>query len=828
MILSIIMPCYNVATTLERALDSIINQRTNFEYEIVIVDDGSTDSTVTIAQKYSLQYKNMRILCNEINRGNAYTFYTGLTAAKGRYFCVLDGDDYYTIPDKLQRQVDFLESDLSEEYVAVATQYIIDLGNGLVSIPDRSTYKEFSYVDFLTQHSGYYHTATYMYRNIFKGNVPDLFKEELYRGDTPRTTFHLMYSGKKVKILDFVGSAYTFEFSGIWSSLKQKQQFEYQVNYQTEHKKRLNTEFERVVADRLIEFNKKKMTDAQDDFRRYPSMTIDQALLAINKYANKFAFGQKDFVLQHVYHSSYIDTLCASLGYINDIHNAAYIQTKVDKNNICIINGVLNPHGGGIFAEINELIDIYKEKRVFLFVTNMDVISDEIKEIMTVHENLTIICPPKEIENKLMWFKEKLAKIAPYQCYCYCSHNDAYGVALTQSGLCKNIALFSFDHGYLCGISNPNLDIIIAKRAVDYWLLKKAFKDKVIYIPTWNKGAQYCENYNYEPFRNHDKLVTASGAARFYKIDGLAPKRYIEMIIDLLDTTKGKHYHFGEFTEAALVELREKMKLKGISKERFIHISWSDNIPLDLLKNNVDIFIEPFPVVSYKLTLEVLSVGIPVIIGQGATRMSIADFVPDDTLIWHDEREFIDLLTNINSEELRKKSKSAKEYFYTYHSVKSVSQLLFEGEGIVLEKEVKYPDNTLLEISDSLHLFGEHFCISFVSKANTGIKKNDNKNNREESQNSIIEQISIIRKSKSFKIGFMITLPLRIIKQTILYSNKHGMVKGIKKMHQDNLLFYHRTSPEEELKILCNSAAFKCGECIARPYRVVKDKLKLK
>ena len=83
----------------------------------------------------------------------------GLKAAEGEYFCVLDGDDYYTIPDKLQRQIDFFDLDQKEEYVAVATQFIIDLGNGMVSVPDRSSYTEFSYADFLTQHSGYYHTA---------------------------------------------------------------------------------------------------------------------------------------------------------------------------------------------------------------------------------------------------------------------------------------------------------------------------------------------------------------------------------------------------------------------------------------------------------------------------------------------------------------------------------------------------------------------------------------------------------------------------------------------------------------------------------------------
>ena len=67
--------------------------------------------------------------------------------------------------------MDFLDSDLEEEYVGTATQYIIDLGNNMVSIPARSNFKWITYADFLTQKTDYYHTSTYIYRNIFRGKV---------------------------------------------------------------------------------------------------------------------------------------------------------------------------------------------------------------------------------------------------------------------------------------------------------------------------------------------------------------------------------------------------------------------------------------------------------------------------------------------------------------------------------------------------------------------------------------------------------------------------------------------------------------------------------
>lgn len=820
--LSIIMPCFNVATTIERALNSILFQDVNFEYEIILVDDASTDNTIEIVNQYISSFPNITILKNEENSGNAYSFYKGLCASKGEYFCVLDGDDYYTIPDKLQRQVDFLDSDINDEYVGTATQYIIDLGNGMVNIPDRSSYQEFSYVDFLTQHSGYYHTATYMYKNIFRGNVPTQFKDALYRGDTPRTTFHLMLSGKKIKILDFIGSAYTFEFTGIWSGLKQKEQYQFQINYHTQHRENLSTDFEHLAEDKLIEFNKAKMKNVKDEFRQYEAISIDEALMNAQKYAGRFAFGQKDFVLQHAYFSSYIDTLCASLGYIYRIRYPQCIQEEINPNNLCIVNGVLNPHGGGIFAEIEELIDIYHDKEVYLLVTNMESVPSDTIEILSKHSNLKLIYPPENITNRLAWFLVQLKAIAPYRTYFYCSHRDTIGAALAQKGKCENIALFSFDHGYLCGISNANLNTIIAKRPVDYWMLKKIFKDRVIYIPTWNNGATGCKDYKYSPFKDHKNLVTASGAARFYKINGRYPVRYVDLVIELLKNTGGYHYHFGELTEETIKEINDKLTLAGITTDHFIHIPWSDNIPLDLLKRNIDIFIEPFPVVSYKLTLEVLSVGIPIIAQRGLTRMSIADFVPSGTLMWHDEKEFIQLLLSLDRATLLAASKDAIEYFNSYHCTQKVKELLYTNTGLIPDKKLQYPDDTLLDISYSFRLFANDFKISIMKSS---IQKSSNNEKRKEDQQKkekiAREKIRTIRSSYSYQLGFILIFPIRMVVHLFSQVSQFGFKKGLYETTHAPILFYRKSNPEEELKLLSNSVSLKLGLFLTSPFRFI-------
>ena len=78
------MPLYNVEKTLQVALDSIFMQDVNFPYEIIVVDDASTDKTLEILEKNKEKYPQIKIIKHETNQGNAISFYDGLSAANGK------------------------------------------------------------------------------------------------------------------------------------------------------------------------------------------------------------------------------------------------------------------------------------------------------------------------------------------------------------------------------------------------------------------------------------------------------------------------------------------------------------------------------------------------------------------------------------------------------------------------------------------------------------------------------------------------------------------------------------------------------------------------
>ena len=96
---SVIIPTYNSAEFLGQAIDSVLEQ-TFLDFEIIIVDDGSTDRTPEVAAQYSDHITYIR----QPNGGNAAARNRGLAEARGRWLCFLDADDLWE-PRKLERQL---------------------------------------------------------------------------------------------------------------------------------------------------------------------------------------------------------------------------------------------------------------------------------------------------------------------------------------------------------------------------------------------------------------------------------------------------------------------------------------------------------------------------------------------------------------------------------------------------------------------------------------------------------------------------------------------------------------------------------------------------
>ena len=232
-LLSIIVPVYNQEKYVIKALDSIFAQNITFPYEVLVGDDCSTDSSASLLQEYKVthNYPELKIFYRDHNmskepHGNAWDL---KHRSKGKYITVLEGDDFWIDPQKLKRQIEFLEE--HDEYIAVAHNCVVV---GSDSKPNGETYQECKDEEYTFEHFASEilpgQTATIMMRNIYRDRYIDmsLIDLKLRPGDR-KLAFALLMNGR-IKCIQEKMSAYRHIVKGGSSySAKVKYSFDNEV-----------------------------------------------------------------------------------------------------------------------------------------------------------------------------------------------------------------------------------------------------------------------------------------------------------------------------------------------------------------------------------------------------------------------------------------------------------------------------------------------------------------------------------------------------------------------------------------------------------------------
>ncbi len=173
--LSVIFITYNHEKYVEKALRSVCEQETDFAYEVVVGEDCSTDSTREILKRVASEYPDkVRLLFRDKNFGRpTLNVYNTTMECRGEYLAYLEGDDYWTDKNKLQKQVDFLEE--HPEYIA-CTHGCVMINENSEEITDEEILKigdlykwsgRFTYDDYKKSGKWPGHYATVVSRNIY-------------------------------------------------------------------------------------------------------------------------------------------------------------------------------------------------------------------------------------------------------------------------------------------------------------------------------------------------------------------------------------------------------------------------------------------------------------------------------------------------------------------------------------------------------------------------------------------------------------------------------------------------------------------------------------
>ena len=185
---SVCLITYNHENYIEQAIESVLMQRTNFDYEIIIGEDDSEDRTREIVVRYAEKYpEKIKLLLND--RANViyingkptgrWNLINNLSHANGEYIALCDGDDYWTDHQKLQKQVDFMINHQQCVMCAHPTQMLFNstgIFGGLVA--PREVKEVFTLNEYLSQ-ANFIQTCSLLVKNWFHRGFPDWYTQIL-------------------------------------------------------------------------------------------------------------------------------------------------------------------------------------------------------------------------------------------------------------------------------------------------------------------------------------------------------------------------------------------------------------------------------------------------------------------------------------------------------------------------------------------------------------------------------------------------------------------------------------------------------------------------
>jgi glycosyltransferase involved in cell wall biosynthesis len=219
--ISVLVITYNHEKYVKQAIESILQQETKYNVEIVVMEDCSTDATRDIIMQISAQNPGkIKAFFNPTNVGmldppQQKVTYEGFKKLGGEYIAILEGDDYWSSKHKVQTQIDFLEE--NPEFVACA--------HNTVKIYDdcsKEAHRFLYWEDTKSDHDvedmitySFFHTSSIVYRNILRSNPPTFFRSRWFCDIS--LNIYFAHHGL-IKYMNKDMSVYRAHFGGLYST----------------------------------------------------------------------------------------------------------------------------------------------------------------------------------------------------------------------------------------------------------------------------------------------------------------------------------------------------------------------------------------------------------------------------------------------------------------------------------------------------------------------------------------------------------------------------------------------------------------------------------
>ncbi|MDB5815374.1 MAG: hypothetical protein JWN23_2491 [Rhodocyclales bacterium] len=351
---------------------------------------------------------------------------------------------------------------------------------------------------------------------------------------------------------------------------------------------------------------------------------------------------------------------------------------------------------GGHSRVIADMMATRPDKRHLLLLSDFFGSGDRRAAESLVSDNAQLaIAPPMSRVGKLLWLQTELARHPDAQVFVFNHHADAAVVAAIQPQLNREVVFCHHADYHLCLGTHLSWT-----RHVDF------------FAPCHHRCSEAGIVGDYWPLsmpdrgtRSHEPQSFGQGAALtsctsgvWSKFDEAYAFNYVDVIIDVLETTGGQHLHIGGIPDEALARIHAGLASRSIPAVRFQHLSQVPSVWDALLTHRIDLYISSFPLGGGRAITEALGAGIPLITHRHHLEplLGACGLGPPDTWSWSTPRELLNILAHLTSAELARRSQDARLHYLQHHSPAIFAGCVRNGESAKLPIHVPQAGDRLV------------------------------------------------------------------------------------------------------------------------------------
>ncbi|MBN7787723.1 glycosyltransferase family 2 protein [Ponticoccus gilvus] len=717
---SVVMLCYNEAVFIRRAIGSVLAQSFEGEVEIILVDDGSTDDSARIAAeevgRAGRESMTLRVITHETTEGNAEAFVSGLRAARGRFYHVLDCDDYWIDPDKLTMQVDLLEAQPHLGGVAHRTIMRNQIDRTESFHPEHEPSKTILTFEEIAVEGVYFHTSAMLYRNVFydagtdSSQVPEIFRE--VRGDTIRLYVHatqgpILYIPQSMSVYDDHGG-------GIWTALDWPGKQALLRNLYEKMQKRgylagmeearasafLSQRLTEIAAYtpanlRSVSLYPAQVTTAPRyrltkishlsslrdleiqmatlvlEERHEEALHLLQRLLTAISYDPNLSRASRYLRLA----SLEVDWQCTRLGEEIGTRYKVLPQEPAGSAEgpvVFLVSGVVDDQQG-LWQETMDILELFRGLREIKIVSSELMVSDQGICDALREQGIEVLCnTDRLLEEKAAWLMWHLAQLKPSQVFVNPARSDVALMAGLRREHCDRIHLLTaLGTGFALGRLSPVIDGYVARRPYDIaYYAKIAPGREVTYIPAYARAGQA------EPLAGltADPLVSVSVCSDPAKIERNYDYSFDLAIPVAIEAGISKHIHVGHLSDAVVNRIHKGLAERGLPLDAFELHPYPADLTTFLRDCGASVFLQVFPVPEQRPMLAALAAGLPVLLHYSYMHPMLAldDMGYPGMPVWGTFAELGALVGAIDDDWLASHRAAIEVYLATQGSVEAI------------------------------------------------------------------------------------------------------------------------------------------------------------